>query len=246
MATFTITVEDTINLPPDQIGNLSLTITDQDTYIFTSADFTTNTNPRYSDPEEDSAETLKIVSLNLGDNILKLNGIEVTEDDEITFVDIDDGDLTIEGVIETGISAVNERSFNFDIADSGSSTFSGLEGTVSVNILQQVNLPPSEVGDGEINVAEDNVITFTESMFTATTPAYSDPESNPPSKLKIVSVPSNGDIKLNGVILNNNAIVSFDLIRLGALQFFPDNVNEDTIDTFEFQIADTGSNIFVG
>lgn len=243
MANFRITIENQDNLPPDQIGDLSLTITDQDTYVFTSADFTTNTNPRYSDPEGDDAETLKILSLNLGNNILSLNGVGVVAGDEISFTNINNGNLTLEGVIN---QVNNETSFNFDIADSGSNTFSDLVGTVSITTLGQENLPPSEVGDGESNISDTQVLTFTETMFTATTPAYSDPENNPPSRLRIVSVPNNGDIKLSGVRLNNNAVVSFDKIREGSLQFFPDDVNADTIDNFEFQIADSGSNIFVG
>lgn len=245
MATFTITVQDKTNLPPDQIGDLSLTLEYSVPYTFTEDDFTINTNPQYSDPENDAPLKLKITDYpSDNSNQLLLNNIEVSENDEIDFTDIINGNLIFQS--DSSIISENTFSFNFDIADSGSETYSGLEGLVLITVNEQVNLPPSQIGDGEVTIDDDQILTFTESMFTDTTPEYSDPESDPPSKLKIVSLPSTGEIRLNNVPIMINQIIDFSDINASKLKYFPDDVTTTSLENFEFQIADSGSNNFIG
>lgn len=244
MATFTITIEDKTNLPPDQLGRLDIEVNHGQSYTFGSANFTIDTVPQYSDPENDNPLTLKIYNYPNTSHQIQLLGVEITENQQISFTDIISGNLTF--VPDNAILTEEEFIFNFDIADEGSSTFSGLEGTVSILINARTNEPPSSVGDGEATVIDNEIITFTETMFTSTTPAYSDPESDSPSLLKIISLPSKGTIKLNNVNVEANQIISFVDINNGLLTFQPNDVTSLELDNFEFQIADSGSNIFVG
>jgi hypothetical protein len=244
MATFTITIEDKTNLPPDQLGRLDIEVDHGNNYIFGSSNFTIDTIPNYSDPEGDNPKTLKILNYPNTSHQLQLNGIEVTEAQEISFTDIISGNFSF--VPDNSIITEENFTFNFDIADEGSETFSELEGTVNILINARTNQPPSEVGDGEATVIDNETITFTETMFTSTTPAYSDPESDSPSLLKIISLPTKGILKLNNVDVEANQVISFVDINNGLLTFQPDDVNNLELDNFEFQIADSGSNVFVG
>ena len=122
MATITITVNEYINLPPNQIGDNELTTDYGVTIVFTVADFTTNTTPPYEDPEGDGPYKLKVQSLpDFG--LLKLNGVNVTSGQQILFTDIASGLLTYEpDEDEIGY----EVDFDFDVSDLGSEQYSGL------------------------------------------------------------------------------------------------------------------------
>lgn len=122
MATFTINVNEYINLPPDSIGDNEITIPNRQTVVFTQADFTTNTTPPYDDPEGDAPLKLKVLSLP-SQGLLKLNGVNVILNQEILFTQINSGLLTY---VPTDTNAPYEIDFDFDIADVGSEQYSGL------------------------------------------------------------------------------------------------------------------------
>lgn len=123
MATFTINVNEYINLPPDQIGDNEITIDYGETRVFTVSDFTTNTTPAYQDPEGDAPLKLKVLSL--PDNgLLKLDSVNVTINQEILFTDISSGLFTF--VPDNTITTSDTVDFDFDIADAGSGEYSGL------------------------------------------------------------------------------------------------------------------------
>ena len=244
MANFLITIQDKTNLPPNQIGNIQKTIDYNTVHTFTYDNFITETNPLYNDPEGDEPYKLKIVDYPNSSHQIQLNGIEISEDDEILFTDIVNGNLTF--VFDNSIITRDGYTFKFKISDEGSEQFSTGIGTCQMNVRPKKNEPPTEVGDGDETVDELDALVFTEAMFTATTPAYSDPESDPPGKLKIVSLPTKGTIYLNNIPVQTNQIIDFTDINTGKLVFISDEINQNELDNFEFQIADTGSNIFVG
>jgi hypothetical protein len=123
MANFTITVDGYTNLPPTEVGDGSATTDHAATIVYTRAMFTTNTIPPYSDPEGDAALNLKITSLPAS-GLLKLNGVNVTLNQILSFVDhIDAGLFTY--VPDAGILAAYNTSFTFEISDAGSLTFVG-------------------------------------------------------------------------------------------------------------------------
>jgi len=120
MATFTVNVDGKIN-EPATIGDGSTTTDYGVTIVFTRAMFTSNTTPPYSDPEGDAAATLKITTLPV-DGVIKLNGVDISVNDEFDFItDIDSGLLTyVPNNAETDASAID---FVFGIADAGSGIF---------------------------------------------------------------------------------------------------------------------------
>lgn len=125
MATFTFNINQYVNLPPSAVGDNSVTIENAATYIFTPADFTTNTTPAYVDPEGDAAANLKILTLPI-DGVLQFNGVNVTINQVIPFT----GTTSItSGALQYIASQSNTDSdieaFTFQVSDSGSNTFVG-------------------------------------------------------------------------------------------------------------------------
>jgi hypothetical protein len=112
-----------INLPPNNVGDETLNLTWNEHYIFTRADFTTNTTPPYSDPEADAEQNLKILSVMPSvEGFLKYNGTQVIVNQVISFVDIDAGLLEYSPLpINTGGLLTN---FTFAISDVGSGNYS--------------------------------------------------------------------------------------------------------------------------
>lgn len=107
------------NLPPS-VGDGGAIIDYGNTLIFTKAMFTSSTTPAYSDPEGDTAELLKILSLpTLG--TIYLDGVEVVINQVISFNDVDSGLLTY--VPDLADTDGDLQNFTFAIADAGSGIF---------------------------------------------------------------------------------------------------------------------------
>lgn len=124
MATITINVNSQINQPPNQIGNIDIIVPYGVNYVFTRNDFTNFAIPRYEDPEGDGASKLKIIIKwqDIDNTSLKYNNVDVFENQEILFTDIDAGlliffpDLTI-------TTGANYEGAAFTISDLGSNQY---------------------------------------------------------------------------------------------------------------------------
>jgi hypothetical protein len=120
MAKVTISIGAYTNLPPNQVGNLSVPLNHGATKTFTVADFTTGLVPPYQDPEGDAPSKLKILSLPAS-GTLKLSGTNVTVNQDIVFANIASGLFTYVSNSST-LTAVSAE-FNFSISDAGSGLF---------------------------------------------------------------------------------------------------------------------------
>tara|TARA_R110002124_G_scaffold281430_1_gene455705 strand:- start:63217 stop:63585 length:369 start_codon:yes stop_codon:yes gene_type:complete len=118
--------------------------------------------------------------------------------------------------------------------------------TVTTN--SYVNQPPTQVGNGAAETDYGVAYVFSVSDFTTlTTPAYSDPEGDSAYQLKVTGLPSTGVLKLSGSNVTLNQIINFTSISSGLLTYVPDNgTTTEYDDTFNFEIADSGSQQFVG
>lgn len=215
-------------------------------HVFTLANFTTETSPQYSDPEDDPLKYIKITSILSGSGMLKLNGVSVVLGQIIQSGDISSGNLKYESdpVVRTNYSA----NFEFDIADSGSSSLSGLStGIMTMGVIEKANLPPTTVGNGTVDTLHAVSYVFDRADFTTNTiPVYLDPENDPAGQLKILSLPVSGTLSHNGTNVIINHVIPFTEIDAGYFMYIPDPTIESlhTVN-FDFSIADTGSGIFV-
>ena len=120
MATFTISIEERENLPPDAVGDQSITTSYNTPVIITYAMLITNTTPPYNDPESDPPYQLKVLSLpNSGQ--LMLSGVPVTANQNINFTDINLGNFTYNP--DSGNINQHTTSWTFAISDTGSQQF---------------------------------------------------------------------------------------------------------------------------
>jgi len=246
MAIFNVTNSGQGNLPPTQVGDITINLDYADEeHEFTIADFTTVTTPVYSDPEGDGVETVKILTLPTT-GTLYLSGVPVNVNDEITLADIVAGNLTYDiDLLETG--GYTDSTMTFNIADDGSSSYGAITpGVVTFVVGAEINLPPDVVGDETIAVTYAATYVYTAADFTTnTTPAYNDPEADAAEDLKILSLPASGSLKYNGAPCSVNQIVSFADITAGLLQYTADNGTLIAhTDPWNFAIADAGSGTF--
>ena len=243
----TITNNGLPNGRPTSIGGLTLELGNSDMHVFTLADFTSNTNPQYSDPEDDELGYIKITKILTGNGTLKLNGTEVTLGQIIYSGSISSGNLIYDTPAAEITNAYTDL-FEFDCADTGSNSLSGLTtGVVTINIAARANQPASSVGDGTVVAAYATTITFSTAEFTTfTSPQYSDPEGDAPDKLKILTLPTAGTLLFNGANVSPQDVITFAEIEAGYFQYVPSTDTELVQQlSFNFAIADAGSGIFV-
>lgn len=247
MGQFTITTNAKVNSAPSRIGNLILNLDYNEEYTFTVADFTTNTVPTYLDPDGDDIESIKIITLPTIGSLTN----DVTP---VSPNDIIDKNVIIAGLLKyqadgTDIDGYTDSDMNFDISDEGSSTFSGLTpAIVTINVGVKPNEAPTQVGDNSETINYGETLIFTRAMFTSSTiPIYSDPEGDDADLLKVTALPNSGTLTINGFVVTLNQTITFADIDNGLFTYTGDPavISGGTTD-FEFQIADTGSGIFVG
>jgi len=242
---YTLTNGGLQNGRPTAIGSVSIGMSSVQTHVFTVANFTTETSPAYSDPENDPLAYIKILSLP-DTGTLAVQGIisqAVTVGTLIQVGVITSGNFVY---IATGVESYTST-WNFDAADTGSNSLSGLNsGTVAMAVIGVANEKPSLVGDNTIakNYSESHVFSLAD--FTSnTTPAYTDPEGDLPQAVKILSIPSNGSLQFNGSNVIVNQIIKANEIDLGYLVYVP-NLATTTVQTltFNFAVSDVGSGEF--
>ena len=244
MALITITSSKRKNKPPMSIGYGNITVAHSEERILTLDDFTINTSPQYNDPEGDSVESVKIKS-RPSTGSLELNNILVVNGQEIDVQEVIDGNLKYISDIST-TSAYTDV-IQFDLSDMGSGEYSELEtGYLNMNVQEEINLPPSQVGDYSHDLNFGESLVFTRQMFTTlTVPVYLDPEGDAESEIKITSLPSNGELRFNGILVSVGQVIDFADIDLGLLVFNPDpqyaSLNSVS---FNYSISDVGSGEF--
>lgn len=237
---YTITNSGLQNGRPTQIGANTINIAFGATHTFTLANFTSETTPAYSDPEDDALSFIKIITLP-STGVLKLNGVDVVLGQQVTSGQISTGNLTY---VSAGDGSYV---FQFDAADVGSNSLSGLStGLITMLVAEAINLPPDVVGDNTILLDYSVSKIFTVADFTSgTTPAYNDPEGDPASLVKILTLPADGNLVFNGTNAIINQEITVAEIASGYLVYTPDlGIVTSQVLTFNFSVADSGSGTY--
>ena len=96
-----------------------------------------------------------------------------------------------------------------------------------------------------VDANSQSSVVLTSAFFTTdTSPAYNDPEGDAPYKLKILSLPAEGTLKLNGVAVSVNDEILFTDIDNSLLTYDVTGLTYDVSTSFTFAISDTGSQNF--
>lgn len=243
MAIFNVTNSERPNLPPTQVGDVQIDLDYNELYEFTSTILVTETDPVYSDPENDQPLDIRILTLpNIG--LLTYDGLPVSAGQDIPYDSISLLNYQADPLELLGYS---DDACTFNISDVGSESFGAITpGVITFKVSAQVNLPPSAVGDNSITIPWASYHSYTVNDFTDdTTPPYSDPELDPAENLRILSLPSDGLLIYNGIPCFVNQVVSFNDISLGLLSYVAENTILSAYSTtWDFAIADSGSGQF--
>ncbi|MBD2485737.1 DUF4347 domain-containing protein, partial [Planktothrix sp. FACHB-1365] len=192
---------DDANNPPVVTDINKTAVDEEQTINFTVTDFTS----KFSDVDNDNLTEIQITSLPTG-GTLKLNGIDITKDQKIPVAQLDK------------ITFVPNLNFNGDSSfkwnGSDGDKYADNPATVHLKITP-VNDPPV-VTDISKTADEDTTITFTVADFTD---KYTDPENNSLTQIKITSLPTGGTLKLNGVDIKAEDVIT--LANLDKITFVP-------------------------
>lgn len=248
MGVITLNASSRANRRPSQSGWLSLNMSYNSTHVFTVQNFTTETTPQYVDPEGDPLNAIKIKSLPEKGS-LNLNAISVDVDDEISSTDISNGLLQYVSDVSEN-EGYDDSSMTFTVSDTGSLSFTTLPYQVVFNVEYDTNTqnqPPNSVGDGQLDIVVGEERIITKSMLTTgLNPSYSDPEGDEASMLKILTVPLNGKLRLNGVVVVSGQEISFTDIESNLLTYTSEGFPSNEIEKFEFEISDSVSGQYSG
>ena len=229
-----------------KINNVIPTVSDASVdittdYIFKLSDFTTD----FTTYDSSSSEIIRILTLpNVG--IILFNNTVIPTNFEFNISDINKLTYKL-----TNTNSPIIQSFTFQTSNNNINKYFSNMATFTLNINAHVNLPPSSVGDNSITIDNATTHTFTVADFTTnTTPAYSDPEGDSAENLKVLTLPVDGNLQFNNINVTINQIIPFlgtTSIASGALKYIASQSNQNQdIETFTYEISDTGSNTFVG
>ncbi|AGO48969.1 virion structural protein [Cellulophaga phage phi14:2] len=110
----------------------------------------------------------------------------------------------------------------------------------------KLNLPPSQIGTGQIITFNRIDTTFTEYNFKNTIPIYVDPDGDDIEAVKILTLPSRGLLQLNGVNCTVNQEINFSDVIAGNFKWTSEDVDASYNTSFTFDLSDVGSSTFSG
>lgn len=233
VSTFTININQAVNQAPDNVGDLTINLASGVTHTFTQANFTTETTPVFSDPEGDNPENIKITNITgVSTGELKYNGTAVTVNQIIPYASI--GLLVFEA--DSATQTLYSDTFDFQISDDGSSTFSSVTGTMTLSVAAYVNQPPA-TSDTTINDDEGDVYTFKRADFGAT-----DPEGDTIESVRFPTLPGAGNIKLNNVNVTVNQEIALTDVDNNLLTYTQASNAGNTQVSFTFEVKDSNGN----
>lgn len=193
----------------------------EDTPIsFSSLDFT----QKFTDPDNDALTKIKITSLP-PTGLLKLNGVNVTVNQEIAFADL--------GNISFVPDANWNSSTSFFYNGSDAATYADLAERIVINITAVNDIPV--VSNFNKSGLENTILTFLATDFSS---KFIDADNQALTKIQVISLPANGTLKLNGtpVVINQEILVA----DLGNLSFTP-TANWDGSTSFNWNGTDGSS-----
>ena len=246
MATITMNISSQLTRPPSQSGWVSISMTNGGSHVFTVANFTTETTPEYV--ADGALSHIKVSTLPL-QGTLTLSSVAVVVDQIISATDISAGNL-VYAANTLSTAAYTDGNMTFLVSDVVSGLYNNVAEEVILNVEadSSINQQPTAVGDGSANVVLGSEVVITKAMLTTELSIpYSDPEGDAADKLKVLALASFGTLKLNGSPVTINQEIDFTDIDAGLLTYLSTSIpGIGESESFQFEISDTGSNIFVG
>ncbi|MBN1765387.1 MAG: hypothetical protein JW860_09035, partial [Sedimentisphaerales bacterium] len=233
------TVRFTLNDGDDTSGNHDVTVTvNADNDAPTAADNTVNTDEdtaytfeagefNFNDIDGDTLTRIQITTLETVGS-LKLNGMDVTLNQEILVADINAGNLTYTPQPDESGSPYDN--FQFKVHDG---TEYSVDSYTMTLLVGSINDAPTAT-DQTVTTDEDTDYTFTADNFN-----FSDTDSDALTKIQITTLETAGALKLDGIDVVAGEEISVSDINAGLLTFTPvSNENGSAYDSFQFKVHD--------
>jgi len=221
------------NSAPDAVGIITISLSNPESHPFTSENFTTETSPAYSDPEGDDAYAIKFTSIPLYGTFY-LNGIQVSLNQSITIEDISNG-LLVYNTDESQESATSEN-ITFSISDEGSFEFTS-GGILTLQVAAYSSSAPTINDETDVYVKLNEDYIFTRySLITSA--GYYDQDGDLAESVRFTVLPSQGQIKLNGISIIIGQEISLNDVDSGLLIYY---TVDDTEANYEmnYQVKDS-------
>ncbi|MDU9415778.1 retention module-containing protein [Pseudomonas sp. zfem005] len=235
-ATVTITVNP-VNDAPVAVNDTFSTTEDTSVTITAAGLFGADGTGPDNDSDVDSSSFANIKVTQLASNgVLQLNGVAVTLGQVISAADINANKLVF--VPDSNENGSPYATFQYQVSDG--SLYSNTA-TVTINV-SAVNDAPVAVND-TFTTTEDNAVTITSTGLFGTDGTGplndSDVDSGAFTDIKVTQLATDGVLKLNGVAVTLNQVISIADINAGKLVFVPDgNENGAPYATFQYQVSD--------
>ena len=168
---------------PPVLSDVPKTSDEDETVAFAPGDFIS----QFDDPENDPLTKIKITSLPIR-GVLLLDGVPVERDDEIDAIDLSKLTLVPPANFNGTVSFSWNAHDGFQYADDEAAV------TITINAVPDRPVLSEVEKSGE----EDQTLPFNATDFTN---AFSDGDDDLLTKIQIVSLPENGTLLLNGVLV---------------------------------------------
>lgn len=190
----------------------------------------------------DSTLTYQVESLPTS-GVLLLDGVHIGVGATFTQADIDSGKLQYTNQSQSA----GTDSFNFTLRDGQINIITGLQGALRQTPggaldTQTFNINITEVNDAPVLTANTNQALTQGDTVTVTTASLnaSDVDSTDTETIfTVTTIPSNGEIKLNGVALTNGQTFTLDDVKNNRVTYTHTTAQPTGTDTFQFQLTDS-------
>jgi hypothetical protein len=219
----TLTVDVTAVNDAPTAANGTLTTAEDTALTLTVANF------NFSDVDTGAALSKVQISTLPSVGALKLNGEDVTQNQEILVADITANKLVFTPAANANGAAY--ASIGFKVSDG--MAYSVSANTLTVDVTAVNDAPTAE--NGTLTTAEDTALTLTAVNFN-----FSDVDTGAAlSKVQITTLPSVGALKLNGVDVTQNQEILVADITANKLVFTPaENANGAAYASIGFKVSD--------
>ncbi len=178
---------------------------------FTTADFVT----RFTDPDNDALQFISVSGIPVANGTLFLTGNAVTDGQVITLAQLNTGaGLYFTPNLNWNGGVNGNTLFQWNGSDGG--LFASANANVFITIVPTSPNPPFVTVINKGNHPEDTTVPFAVADFTS---KFSDPDNDLLQQVRIVSLPNNGSLRLNGVPVA--ASQDIPTAQLNQLTFVP-------------------------
>lgn len=186
---------------PPTVNDSTVIASEEVTFTFAVTDFTDN----FADVDGDSLTQITVASLPTHGTLM-LNGVALEAGDTIGVADLDD------------ITYLSDDDFfgtdSFQWIGNDGTEDATANATLTIQVANTQDAP--EVSDVAVDVVEDTPHVFTEAEFAA---GFSDVDNDTITAVQIVSLPTNGVLLNNGVLVSPGEVI--DIADIGLLQYIP-------------------------